>query len=155
LQSAAPQTADQYAAGTNAANVRAGAVVSTPDTNTAAQGYNNYNNDGCSPPAAQSAANDDPYLIPGNAPLIVRPAAAQYAVASPEEVPAPDQETRYYYHGRHSRHHHRSLKKSLAIVGGTAGVGAAIGGIAAGGRGAALGAVTGGAAGFLYDRLTH
>ena len=49
----------------------------------------------------------------------------------------------------------RSVKKSVAIVAGTAAVGAAIGGVAAGGKGAALGALSGGGAGFLYDRLTH
>jgi len=119
------------------------------------QGYDQaYNNDECTSPAAPGAANDDPYLIPNNAPLIVRPAAVQYAMASPKESPYPNQGTSYYYQDRHHRHH-RSLKKSLAIVGGTAGAGAAIGGIAAGGRGAALGAVSGGAAGFLYDRLTQ
>jgi hypothetical protein len=49
----------------------------------------------------------------------------------------------------------RSTKKSIAIVGGSAGVGAAVGALAGGGKGAAIGALSGGAAGFLYDRLTH
>lgn len=49
----------------------------------------------------------------------------------------------------------RSTGKSVAIVGGSAGAGAAIGALAGGGKGAALGAVTGGTAGFIYDRLTH
>lgn len=48
----------------------------------------------------------------------------------------------------------RSTGKSVAIVGGSAAAGAAIGGIAGGGKGAALGAITGGTAGFIYDRLT-
>jgi len=49
----------------------------------------------------------------------------------------------------------RSTGKSVAIVAGSAGVGAAIGALAGGGKGAGIGALSGGAAGFLYDRLTH
>jgi hypothetical protein len=49
----------------------------------------------------------------------------------------------------------RSLAKSAAIVGGSAGVGAAIGALAGGGKGAAIGALAGGAGGFVYDRMTH
>jgi len=51
--------------------------------------------------------------------------------------------------------HGRSTGKSVAIVAGSAGAGAAIGAIAGGGKGAAIGAVSGGGAGFIYDRLTH
>jgi hypothetical protein len=49
----------------------------------------------------------------------------------------------------------RSTKRSVAIVAGSSGVGAAIGGLAGGGRGAGIGALAGGGAGFIYDRLTH
>lgn len=49
----------------------------------------------------------------------------------------------------------RSTKKSVAIVGGAAGAGAAIGALAGGGKGAAIGALSGGGAGLVYDRLTH
>lgn len=49
----------------------------------------------------------------------------------------------------------RSTLKSVAIVGGTAGTGAAIGALAGGGKGAAIGAISGGAGGFVYDRLTR
>ena len=49
---------------------------------------------------------------------------------------------------------HRSTGKSIAIVAGSAGTGAAIGAIAKGGKGAAIGAIAGGMAGLLYDRLT-
>ena len=56
---------------------------------------------------------------------------------------------------RHTRHHRRSTKTSAAIVAGSAGVGAAIGALAGGGKGAAIGALAGGGSGFVYDRLTH
>ena len=49
----------------------------------------------------------------------------------------------------------RSKGRSVAIVAGSAGVGAAIGAIAGGGKGAAIGAIAGGSGGFAYDRLTH
>jgi hypothetical protein len=48
----------------------------------------------------------------------------------------------------------RSTGKSVAIVAGSAGAGAAIGALAGGGKGAAIGAISGGAAGFIYDRMT-
>ena len=49
----------------------------------------------------------------------------------------------------------RSTGKSVAIVAGSAGAGAALGALVGGGKGAGIGALSGGAAGFIYDRLTH
>lgn len=49
----------------------------------------------------------------------------------------------------------RPFSHSAAIVGGSAAAGAAIGGLAKGGKGAAVGALAGGAAGLIYDRMTH
>lgn len=48
----------------------------------------------------------------------------------------------------------RSTGKSVAIVAGSAGAGAAIGALAGGGKGAAIGAIAGGLGGLVYDRMT-
>lgn len=50
--------------------------------------------------------------------------------------------------------HRRSTGRSVAIIAGSAGTGAAIGALAKGGKGAAIGALAGGVAGLIYDRLT-
>jgi hypothetical protein len=49
----------------------------------------------------------------------------------------------------------RSKTTSAAIIGGSAGTGAAIGALTAGGKGAAIGAGAGAAAGLLYDQITR
>jgi len=49
----------------------------------------------------------------------------------------------------------RSTAKEVMIVAGSAGAGAAIGGIAGGKKGAAIGAVSGGVAGLVYDLATR
>jgi hypothetical protein len=61
------------------------------------------------------------------------------------------------YEGRRTRvvTRERSFGHSAAIVGGGAGVGAAIGALAGGGKGAGIGALAGGGGGLIYDRLTH
>lgn len=48
----------------------------------------------------------------------------------------------------------RSTGKSVLIVAGSAGAGAAIGGLTGGKKGAAIGAISGGVAGLIYDRMT-
>jgi hypothetical protein len=49
----------------------------------------------------------------------------------------------------------RTWEKEALIIGGGAGAGAAIGGVAGGGKGAAIGAMSGGVGGLIYDVLTR
>ena len=86
-----------------------------------------------------------------------QPVQYQYAVADSSTQPHYVQVVRQYRR-RYTRRVYvkrRSTKKSLAIVGGSAAGGAAIGALAGGGKGAGIGALAGGGAGFIYDRLTH
>jgi hypothetical protein len=94
--------------------------------------------------------------------------AVQSAAYAPGYA-APADQTRYRTYSRPSivrtyvqqdrdyvvRRNKRSTGKSVAIVAGSAGAGAAIGALASGGKGAAIGGLAGGVAGFVYDRLTH
>jgi hypothetical protein len=68
-----------------------------------------------------------------------------YRTSAPAESPT--------YSGEPVRQH-RSTKKSVLIVAGAAGTGAAVGALAGGGKGAAIGALAGGAGGLIYDRMT-
>ncbi len=102
-----------------------------------------------------SAAPFDYGAMPAYASLPpVRTINARPAPPPPSQVSYGDRgERRSYYAPR--RYHRRSTGKSVAIVAGSAGAGAAIGALAGGGKGAGIGALAGGAGGFIYDRLTH
>ena len=104
----------------------------------------------CVTPAQNAAYNDNYYNEPyysSNRPVRVAP------VAQPSYDPSYEPRQTYSVDRTHRRG--RSTKRSLALVGGSAGVGAAIGALAGGGKAAGIGALSGGAAGFIYDRLTH
>jgi hypothetical protein len=102
-------------------------------------------------PQLINASNSAPGVYP-----CVSPA---YQPAYQSVAPAPRRAVRRVYADRGytttSYVKPRSTKRSVAIVAGSSGLGAAIGALAGGGRGAAIGALAGGGGGFIYDRLTH
>jgi hypothetical protein len=99
--------------------------------------------------------NAQPVPNTAAAPTLVRrpsPVHRQAAYAGdayPESASAPARNT-----WGEPVHRTRSTEKSVAIVAGSAGAGAAIGALAGGGKGAAIGAISGGIGGFIFDRLT-
>lgn len=101
------------------------------------------------------AQNTQPVQNNAAAPVLVRrpsPAHRQVAYNAdpyPETTTAPSRGT-----WDEPVHNTRSTEKSVAIVAGSAGAGAAIGALAGGGKGAAIGAISGGLGGFIFDRMT-
>lgn len=101
------------------------------------------------PPSTVAAAPSVTPLTPATFSAALNPAAD--VANTPEPVSTQPQARRVYAH----RKRHRPFSHSVAIVAGSAGAGAAIGGLAGGAKGAGIGALSGGAAGLIYDRLTH
>jgi hypothetical protein len=87
------------------------------------------------------AAQQRPVVYQQPAPRIYSPAAVRTAEPASAPVYEPVRQK-------------RSTGKSVLIVAGSSGAGAAIGGLTGGKKGAAIGAIAGGVAGLIYDRTT-
>ena len=77
--------------------------------------------------------------------------AFQPSVYRPDSYQGTSRQIRYAPAVRRSR----SVKKSALIIGGSAGAGALVGGLAKGKKGAAIGALAGGLGGLAYDLITR
>jgi hypothetical protein len=149
--------------------VRTTPPAATQPIKTATPAYDQYGQ----PAATMNAAYPDPAVASFDvaegtlpefaAPRCVRtvrrdlPAEAVYQRPSPygdADRSYPEPSAPRYVETR-DVHHRRSTRRSVEIVAGSAGVGAAIGAIAGGGKGAGIGALAGGGSGFVYDRLTR
>ncbi|MBX5496540.1 MAG: hypothetical protein IRZ15_14500 [Bryobacteraceae bacterium] len=114
--------------------------------------------------ATQTPATFD-QTAPAPAEPVAAPATAPQPAPAPAAAPEPERQTatadRPTYRVTRQEtaakpvRKKRSIQKSAAIIGGSAGVGAAIGALGGGGKGAAIGAISGGAAGLIYDQLTR
>lgn len=150
---------------TDAAPVTTFATTSQPGYVAQPGGYVPQPNTGAPPPPAyygsSSVSSSDGYYSSTRRPVYVR--SNEYV--APQVVGQPSYDSQVVYNDRPAVrrevyetrrvHRGRSKGKSVAIVAGSAGAGAAIGALAGGGKGAAIGALTGGGAGFVYDRMTH
>jgi len=148
----------RHTPGATQANVN-GVIANQPDYSAQAPGsYSAMPNASGSYSSNRYVGSDqqDGYYSSNHRPVYVRQNAPDRVVVEqqpPQETVNENRGSNRIY--RTERHHGRSTGKSVAIVAGSAGAGAAIGAIAGGGKGAAIGAVSGGGAGFIYDRLTH
>jgi|SRR5579859_2508425 len=110
------------------------------------------------PPVQAEQTMSQPANSPASASNAVQPSTSQPALVRRSHAVAGESSTATTSSASASSeplvHRHRSTEKSVAIVAGSSGVGAAIGALAGGGKGAGIGALAGGAAGFVYDRMT-
>jgi hypothetical protein len=106
-------------------------------------------------PAAQTIVVAAPEVsVPGYQGALYNAQGHIVAVSTEKKASALQPATRSTSSNEVAARQGRSTGKSVAIVAGSAGAGAAIGALAGGGKGAGIGAATGGTAGFIYDRIT-
>ncbi|MFN7976578.1 MAG: hypothetical protein U0P30_00490 [Vicinamibacterales bacterium] len=102
----------------------------------------------------------DTYTASSAAPQVVRvadvddrPYARPAVITQPVEVYRPRARTASY--DTRSIERPRSVKKSVAIIGGSTAAGAVVGGLVKGGKGAVIGGLLGGGAATVWDQVTR